>query len=182
MKAAFSVNGYRCINSVADFEMIADSLRHVFPQVTLWWGKLDSSRPVLALVGTEKVITINETVMQQRLYNLSLTGQFDDSSLSTSTRLVELYAGDWPLRVNATLNTDEHPWVESHCPVSNRSGNGIRGTVLRTLQSDVFETNAAQSVIYIQDKQSPAPNDRSWQRVVLFPEPILLNTITKDTQ
>jgi spermidine synthase len=155
----------------ADFEMIANSLRRVYPHVTLWWGKLDAQRPVLALVATESSISIDESAMQQRLNNLSLTGQFDDSSLSTSTRLVELYAGDWPLHPVAIINTDEHPWVEFKSPISNRSGDGIRGTVLRELQSDVFEKNAARSMQYIQSNQSQPIMDRLWQRTVLFPEP-----------
>ncbi|MEZ6091763.1 MAG: fused MFS/spermidine synthase [Pirellulaceae bacterium] len=158
-----------------DFEMIADSLRSVFPHVTLWWGKLESARPIMALVATENPITINEAAMQRRLHRLSLTGQFDDSSLSTPTRLVELYAGDWPLRLEAKLNTDEHPWVEFHCPVSNRSGSGIRGVNLRDFLSQILETTATDSLRYVQSAGSTPPSERSWQRTVIFPEPIALN-------
>lgn len=163
-----------------DFEMIADSLRRVFPHVTLWWGSLSASQPILALVATENTIEINECSMQQRLDTLSGTGQFDDSSLSTPTRLVELYAGDWPLRFAVTLNTDEHPLVEFRCPVSNRSGDGVRGVVLRELQRQVFETNLSCSLHYIQSLQSPPPAQRSWQRIVMFPEPVSLNTHHED--
>ena len=32
----------------------------------------------------------------------------------------ELYQGDWRLRPDARLNSDEYPWVEFMTPVSNR--------------------------------------------------------------
>lgn len=70
-----------------DFEMIADSLRSVFPHVTLWWGRLDKSRPILALIASENRLQVDEALMSQRLNTLSLTGQFDDSSLATPTRI-----------------------------------------------------------------------------------------------
>ena len=149
--------------------MIADSLRRVYPHVTLWWGKLDAQRPVLALIATESAIALHESALLQRLSRLTVTGQFDDSSLSTPTRLVELYAGDWPPRLEAKLNTDEHPWVEFSSPISNRSGDGIGGIVLRDLQGEVFERNTTQSLQYIPLTQSSQPMERSWQRTVLFP-------------
>ncbi len=42
----------------SDFEMIADSMRQVFPNVTWWWGRLDGKRPIVALIGSESPIAI----------------------------------------------------------------------------------------------------------------------------
>ena len=35
-----------------EFEMVAESFASVFPNTSLWWGKLDSKRALIALVGT----------------------------------------------------------------------------------------------------------------------------------
>ncbi|WP_197169455.1 fused MFS/spermidine synthase [Novipirellula galeiformis] len=162
-----------------EFRMIADSLRSVFPHVTLWWGRLHGSRPILALVASEHGLRINESEMQQRLNRLTATGQFEDASFATPTRIVEWYAGDWPRHEGARLNTDEHPWVEFHSPVSHRSGNLLRRNILRDFLKQTLETNPDDSMTYLQTPDSPPPSNRSWQRTVLFPE---VETVSRGTE
>lgn len=156
---------------VADFEMIADSLRSVFPHVTLWWGRLDKSRPILALVASENRLQVDEPLLRHRLNELMMTGQFDDSMLATPTRIVELCAGDWPQRLNARLNTDEHPWLEFQTPISHRNGKLFKGAALRDYQQNVLEHNPSNSIQYTQAEGTTLLTARSWQRLVMFPEP-----------
>ncbi|GAA4468612.1 fused MFS/spermidine synthase [Novipirellula rosea] len=156
---------------VDDFEMIADSLRSVFPHVTLWWGRLSRSRPIVGLVASESPLQINEIALDERLRELLAGGHFQDTSLATATRLFELYAGDWPQREGARLNTDEHPWVEFHSPVSHRSRSLMRGAALHRFLKRFQETSTTDSIKYIGATGSSPPSDRSWQHAVMFPEP-----------
>ena len=156
---------------IADFEMIADSLRQVFPHVTLWWGRLDATRPILALIATENTIAIDDTTTNARLKVLGKSGLFDDSMLASTTRFVELYAGDWPLNRTATLNTDEQPWVEFNSPISHKSDQLLCGARLRNYLRDRVEHYPSTSLQYHQIEGTPTPLNRNWQRLVMFPEP-----------
>jgi spermidine synthase len=133
---------------IDDFEMIADSLRAVFPHVTIWWGRLDSVRPIVALVGSDNPISIVGQDLDARLESLTSTGQFNDSQLSSAKRLIELYAGDWPQSVGKRLNTDEHPWIEFQSPMSQRNQQLLSGIRLREYHRDVLERLETQSLDY----------------------------------
>ena len=85
--------------------------------------------------------------------------------------LVELYAGDWPLNREATLNTDEQPWVEFNSPISNKSDQLLCGARLRNYLRDRVERYLITSLQYHQIEGAPTPLNRNWQRLVMFPEP-----------
>lgn len=113
-----------------EFEMIANSFASVFPVTTVWWGDMDSSRPIVALVGTDRPIELDSERLQERLVALrGMTGTLDES-LRTSDGFFDAYAGRWKLRENAPLNTDEHPRVEFLTPISNRDHDMISGSAL----------------------------------------------------
>ncbi|MCA9133773.1 MAG: fused MFS/spermidine synthase [Planctomycetales bacterium] len=155
----------------AEFEMIADSLRSVFPHVSLWWGRLDATRPIMALVAAEEPLTLPAAAIDKRLAELSASGQFQDELLANPQRLIELYAGDWPLRTQATLNTDEHPRVEFQTPVSHLRSALLRGPRLRNFLLQTIEKTGTQSVKYLPLPGELPRRDRGWQRQVMFPQP-----------
>ncbi|WP_197356107.1 fused MFS/spermidine synthase [Aureliella helgolandensis] len=157
---------------IPEFESIADSLRRVFPHVTLWWGRLHPTRPILALVASEEPLDFNFQLLDERLQDLQATGEFSDSQLRSAISLAELFAGDWPLRNQVTLNTDEHPWVEFRSPISHRSGQLFQGPRLREYLLHQLEQNSADSVRFSSDTASGAEvRPRAWQRTVMFPQP-----------
>ncbi len=104
-----------------EFEAIAASLKKVFPHVTLWWGRMNVRRPILALIGSEQPLSVNAEVLNQRLEALNQRVELQDTSLRSSGDMLSRYAGDWPDEKGATLNTDEFPVVEFRNPVSHRN-------------------------------------------------------------
>lgn len=103
-----------------EFESIANSFTSVFPHTTLWWARLDGSKPVLALVGTEKVLHIDSGELNSRLAKLWQEIGIQDPAINTVNRFWDHYSGDWNEPNSIPLNTDEHPRVEFLTPVSNR--------------------------------------------------------------
>ncbi|QDS93437.1 Spermidine synthase [Roseimaritima multifibrata] len=154
-----------------DFQMIADSLRDQFPHVTLWWGRLNANRPILALVASMDPLRVDQAATDRRLEAMQQRGELDDTYLANAKQLVQLYAGDWPRRQGMTLNRDEHPWVEFQSPLSHRSGRLIRNQTLHDMVEFTFEPMTADSLIYKPASDRSPPVDRRWQRTVLFPAP-----------
>ena len=103
-----------------EFEAIANSFASVFPHVTIWWAELHSSKPVIALVGMDTTLHISGEQLSQRLSSLWKNIGSTDVVMGDVKQFWELYEGDWRLRPDARLNSDEYPWVEFMTPVSNR--------------------------------------------------------------
>ena len=103
-----------------EFEAIANSFASVFPHVTIWWAELHSSKPVIALVGMDTTLHISGEQLSQRLSSLWKNIGSTDVVMGDVKHFWELYQGDWRLRPDARLNSDEYPWVEFMTPVSNR--------------------------------------------------------------
>ncbi len=103
-----------------EFEAIANSFASVFPHVTIWWAELHSSKPVIALVGMDTTLHISGEQLSQRLSSLWKNIGSTDVVMGDVKQFWELYQGDWRLRPDARLNSDEYPWVEFMTPVSNR--------------------------------------------------------------
>lgn len=103
-----------------EFEAIANSFASVFPHVTIWWAELHSSKPVIALVGMDTTLHISGEQLSQRLSSLWKSIGSTDVVMGDVKQFWELYQGDWRLRPDARLNSDEYPWVEFMTPVSNR--------------------------------------------------------------
>ena len=121
-----------------EFEMIADSFASVFPTTTLWWGDMDASSPVVALVGTDSSIELDVDRLESRLDSLRRNAGSIDESLQTSERFFDAYLGDWSVRAGRILNTDERPRLEFYTPISNRNrkmlgGRALRGYYVRVL-------------------------------------------------
>jgi len=91
-----------------DFEMIARSMRSVFPHVSLWWCHLHPTKPIIALIGSDKPLVLDSQQIDRRIQNLETSGSTIDSLIPSSTRLAELYIGDWQETIGP-LNTDEFP-------------------------------------------------------------------------
>ena len=103
-----------------EFEALANSIASVFPHVTIWWAELHSSKPVIALVGMDTTLHISGEQLSQRLSSLWKNIGSTDVVMGDVKQFWELYQGDWRLRPDARLNSDEYPWVEFMTPVSNR--------------------------------------------------------------
>lgn len=114
-----------------EFEMIADSFASVFPTTTLWWGDMDASNPVVALVGTGNSIRLDVDRLESRLDSLRRAAGSIDESLQTSERFFDAYLGDWSVPAGRILNTDERPRLEFYTPISNRNGKMLRGRALQ---------------------------------------------------
>lgn len=109
-----------------EFELIANSFASVFPNTTIWWGQLEKTSPVVALIGSKSKIRIDESRLLERQKELFRNVKFDHS-ISTPQLLLDHYIGDWTQDVDSLLNTDEHPRVEFSTPISNRNRDMIRG-------------------------------------------------------
>ncbi|MCA9116567.1 MAG: fused MFS/spermidine synthase [Planctomycetaceae bacterium] len=159
-----------------DFELIADSFATVFPHATLWWGEMHSRRPIVALVGTEEPLQLNVNQLNARLEELRTTSTFDDSSLATAARLLELPAGRWMVRNPQWLNTDEFPRIEFQTPLSHRDHRLLHGSTLKAYYDDVLYHLPPVEIIVRPNIAEDAPRERqersrlrrNRQRFVLF--------------
>jgi spermidine synthase len=111
-----------------DFEMIADSFATTFPFTTLWWGQLDGNQAILALVGTEKPLSVDPTVVHQRIS--AMDRRTADPLLVNGTQLFDLSAGWWRMSPDTPLNTDEHPRLEFTAPRSHGDRRLLMGAAL----------------------------------------------------
>ncbi len=102
-----------------EFELIADSFAHVFPQTTIWWCRMSRSKPMLGLIGTLEPLDIDEELLAARL--AEVFRDRGDSYLRTPDDLLELALGRWERTDTTWLNTDEFPRVEFLTPVSHRN-------------------------------------------------------------
>lgn len=114
-----------------EFESIADSFASVFPVVTLWWGDLNASSPVVALIGSEQPIRVDAARLSSRIDALNATNSTLDEAVRSPERLFDNYLGDWYKRAGSPLNTDEHPRVEFLTPISNRDRLMLSDSLLR---------------------------------------------------
>ena len=122
-----------------DFEMIADSFAAVFPNTTLWWGRLEYGQSMVALVGTEEPLRVDVQSLAQRLSLLQQTSQHPDPFLATPERIRHLYAGEWKVQHPDRLNTDERPRVEFSSPQSYTASFQLRGDRLSDYWIESFE-------------------------------------------
>ncbi|MBL8809909.1 MAG: hypothetical protein JNM43_07025 [Planctomycetaceae bacterium] len=154
-----------------DFEMIARSMRSVFPHVSLWWCHLHPTKPIIALIGSDKPLTFDSQQIDRRIHNLETSGNAIDSLIPSSSRLAELYIGDWQEMIGL-LNTDEFPRLEFSAPVSHLSGSLLKGDRLKLLIRDkLLKLPTASSYSWRLSADTPR-RDRRWQLTVLFPSDV----------
>ncbi|MBX9787782.1 MAG: fused MFS/spermidine synthase [Pirellulales bacterium] len=113
-----------------EFELIADSFASVFPRTTVWWGNIDPSQPIIALIGSESVIEVDALRLSARLAHLHRVAVQRDEYLGTAQLFHTLYLGDWTAVKANFLNTDEQPRVEFLTPISHREQRLLHGSTL----------------------------------------------------
>ena len=153
-----------------EFESIANSFASIFPHTTIWWGQLEKTSPVVALIGSRSSIDVDPVELARRLNQLNSNATFPDQSIATPERFWDHYIGDWQLQPNAQFNTDEHPRVEFLTPVSNRDGKMIKGKVLQQYSNDVFFNLPMNSARLHGNKSQDALRQRKAQNLILFGE------------
>ncbi|MEP3479720.1 MAG: fused MFS/spermidine synthase [Fuerstiella sp.] len=156
----------------AEFKMIADSFASVFPKSTLWWGNVSSQRAIVALIGSEHELQLHASAIDQRIARLNVTGMFQDDSLQSAQRLYECLNGAWPVRLNAVLNTDEHPRVEFLTPASQGNHRLLKGDLLIRYFDDVLLKLPDDGVHFheTEHRKPPASQQqrREWLRFILL--------------
>jgi spermidine synthase len=113
-----------------EFTMIADTFATVFPETTLWWGKMDPSKPIIGLVGSMRPIEIDTTTLATRLDRLRRVPGGNDPQLTSLDDLRLASIGQWPTAGDSMLNRDEYPRVEFWTPRSLMAGELLRGAWL----------------------------------------------------
>ena len=154
-----------------DFELIADSFSSVFPTTTIWWGRLSSKRPIVALIGSENDLTIDVHELRRRLEVARLRADLSDSYLADEQSFRNLLLGRWPRRKNRLFNTNEHPRLEFRTPISHGNRILLTGAEFRTYFDRVWMKLPRDGVEW-----SGVPNStrdqgqrvRAMQRFMLF--------------
>jgi spermidine synthase len=151
-----------------EFESIANSFASVFPHTTIWWGQLETTSPVVALIGSRSSFEVDPIELAQRLDSLNANATAPDQSIATPGRFWDHYIGDWQLQSNAQFNTDEHPRVEFLTPVSNRDGEMIKGKVLKQYFENVLFHLPMNSAQLKGKTPQDAVQQRTTQKLILF--------------
>ncbi len=126
-----------------EFELIADTLLSVFPETTLWWGKMDPSKPIIGLVGSMRPMEIDTTSLATRLEKLRRIPGGNDSQLASLNDFRLASIGQWAIAEDSAaeepvLNRDEYPRVEFWTPQSLMAGELLRGAWLARFYDQVL--------------------------------------------
>ena len=151
-----------------EFELIADSFATVFPHTTIWWGQLQSRRPIVALIGTEEPIEMNAQIINGRLDHLGKSALARDDEIRTAQHLYERLAGRWLPRNPDRLNTDEHPRVEFLTPLSHRNRRLLQDRALELFYDSVLAPLPESEIRFTPDSPGDAVRRRALQRLILF--------------
>ena len=155
----------------AEFEMIADTFASVFPHTGLWWGRV--SQGMIALVGSNQPLTLSGNDIQRRLAVLPDANRQSpnfDPYLADVPGIFRLYVGQWNVRDEAVLNTDEHPRIEFQMPVTYRNRGLLRGKQLLEYFDSRLSTLPDGDVIFTPadgDTQESPARRRAMQRSVM---------------
>lgn len=153
-----------------EFESIANSFATVFPHTTIWLGKLESRRPIIALIGTRNPVNVDPHSLALRLDGLDKHATTTDQSIATPDRIWNHYIGDWKLQPHAQLNTDERPRVEFLTPMSNRNRMMLHGPLLKKYFNNIFFNLPMNSAKLDGETDNESLRRRKFQRTVLFGE------------
>jgi len=156
-----------------EFELIADSFASVFPTTTVWWGNIDPSQPIIALIGSESTINVDALRLTARLADLDRVAVQRDEYLGTAQQFHTLYLGDWTALKANFLNTDEHPRVEFLTPISHRDQRLLQGSALHLyFDKTLAQLPSNNALLHYSDRQTPAAaaQRRAGTRFALFGE------------
>ena len=151
-----------------EFELIANSFASVFPSTTIWWAQLETTSPVIGLIGTQTPLKVDIDSLNKRIEGLRANQDAMDPTIAMSHRLLDLYLGDWAVQQDALLNTDEHPRVEFLTPVSNRNRRMIRGDELKNYYQDVLGQLTSSQLIVSGETEEDEAARRALQQAILF--------------
>jgi spermidine synthase len=149
-----------------ELEMIADSFASVFPHTTIWLGKAEFDRTILALVGSNSPLVFDAQQVDARLARVHAASGDTDQLMPSAQWLARLYVGDWPRREHVALNTDEHPRLEFAMPLTYADQRTLKQRRLLRFYDDVLATLPQQGVVFSAaagDYASPSVR-RDWQR------------------
>lgn len=154
-----------------EFELIANTFASVFPHSTVWWGQIDSRRPIMALIGTETPLHTTFEELTQRIANVPPLAQQTDPDLASPDVISDLCAGRWEFDPQAARNTDEHPWVEFLAPITQRDSQLLTGRAFRQW----YERRLCHLPEFALDpslqSRDPTAIRGAWIRAALFDEP-----------
>lgn len=151
-----------------EFELIIDSFASVFPSTTIWWAQLNTTYPVIALIGTQSPLHVDKERLGRQIEVVQARSGSTDPTFADPQRLLSLYLGDWDQRSGVALNTDEYPRVEFLTPVSNRDRKMIVGDELKRYYDQVLVQLPTEKVITNMDSTEDHLKRRALQRAILF--------------
>ncbi|RUL89075.1 fused MFS/spermidine synthase [Tautonia sociabilis] len=145
-----------------EFMMISDSFASVFPHASLWWGALEAEKGMVALVGSDRPVAVEDDRVEAVLPAIGAALEDSDVYLGSATALRRLRIGSWPAPdPGALLNTDEHPRVEFRAPIRQRDDRLLVGGRLLALVDEVFRALP-------EGPPQPSYRRRVWQRAQLL--------------
>jgi len=156
-----------------EFELIANSFASVFPTTTVWWGMINRTQPIIALIGSESPDVVDVNRLTARLINLDKAAQTQDEYLANAQAFHSLYLGDWIAGSTASLNTDEYPRVEFLTPLAHGNQRLLHDSILHQYFNDVLvQLPSSNARFYCPLEQTPATTaqHRAGHRFVLFGE------------
>lgn len=121
-----------------EIDLIADSLRAVFPYVEVWLGGHGEERVALALIASEHPLDLDADQTDARLAALRAANPGPDPLFDSAARLTRLRYGPWPSRPSPVLNTDEQPRLEFLAPLTHRSRATLTGSQLSSYEREVL--------------------------------------------
>jgi spermidine synthase len=141
----------------SELKLIADSFRSVFPVVTVWRGELESTSPLLALVGSEQPLHVDGTALMVRWAQVEQAREDSDDVIRQGKDLLQLYVGGWPRNESSWLNTDDFPRVEFLAPITHRDRVKLTKQRLVDYYSDVLLNLPLTGIEYVPLAAEPMP-------------------------
>lgn len=152
-----------------ELEMIADSFASVFPHTTIWLGKAEYDRTILALVGSEAPLAFEVPKIDARLARVFKASGEIDQRVQSAERLARMYVGDWPRREGRTLNTDEHPRLEFAMPLTYADHQTLKQRRLQQYYDESLANLPQLGVVFrgLSGEFESRPKCREWQQMQL---------------
>jgi spermidine synthase len=149
-----------------ELAMIADSFASVFPHTTVWLGKAEYDRTILALIGSDSPLGFDMPEITSRLQRVFAASGEIDSRMPTAAKLARMYVGDWPQLMGVTLNTDEHPRLEFAMPLTYADQETLKQRRLAQYYDEVLVQLEQRGVEFrgLEGDYATPVGRRLWQR------------------
>lgn len=109
----------------AEFASIANTMRQVFPQITVWRGDFFADGSIVCLVGHRDPLPLDWSSFNQRSYEHNRKLGIDQvAPLKYVAGHLKYYAGNLTstdFYTDARVNTDDFPHIEFEAPISHRA-------------------------------------------------------------